>query len=151
MASTKSRELVALCGELAQWRKHGGGGRGKRIPEAVWQQAAAVARVDGVLATARATRLNLERLQACVTAAEATELPRGTQRRVSRRQGDDALAQSHAERRGPQFVSVELAPSARRPALTIELIGRSGERMRIESADGLDLADVVHSFWSRRA
>jgi hypothetical protein len=31
---------MTLCGQLVQWRKHGGGGRGKRIPEAVWQQAA---------------------------------------------------------------------------------------------------------------
>jgi hypothetical protein len=151
MASTRSRELAALCGQLAQWRKHGGGGRGKRIPDGVWQQAAAVARVDGVLATARATRLNLERLQACVAAAEATPALRGIARRQSGRQGDEALARSHAQPQGPQFVSVQLAPSARRPALTIELISRSGERMRIESADGLDVADVVHSFWSRRA
>jgi hypothetical protein len=150
MASTRSRELAALCGQLVQWRKHGGGGRGKRIPAAVWQQAAAVARVDGVLATARATRLNLERLQACAAAAEATPSPRGIARRRSGRQGDEALAKSHAQPHGPQFVSVQLAPSTRRPALTIELISRSGERMRIESADGLDLADVVHSFWSRR-
>jgi len=106
-----------------------------------------VARVDGVLATARATGLNLERLQACVTAAEATPLPR----RIARRQGNDALTKSHAQGDGPQFVSVQLAPSTRRPALTIELIRRSGERMRIESADGLDLTDVVHSFLSRRA
>ena len=118
MASTKSRELVALCEQLAQWRKHGGGGRGKRIPEAVWQQAAAVARVDGVLATARATRLNLERLQACVAAAEAAHVPSVTKQRRSSRRGDDALAQLH----GPQFVSVQLAPSTRRPALTIETI-----------------------------
>jgi hypothetical protein len=151
MASTKSRELVALCGELAQWRKHGGGGRGKRIPEAMWQQAAAVARVDGVLATARATRLNLERLQACVAASAAIPSPRGVARRQSGRQGNEALVKSHEQAHGPQFVSVQLAPSTRRPALTIELISRSGERMRIESADGLDLADVVHSFWSRRA
>jgi subtilisin-like proprotein convertase family protein len=45
---------------------------------------------------------------------------------------------------------VQLAPP-RRPALTIELISPSGERMRIESAEGLDLADVVYGFWSRRA
>jgi hypothetical protein len=149
MAATKSRELAALCGQLAQWRKHGGGGRGKRIPEGVWRQAAAVAQVDGVLATARATRLNLERLQACVAAAEAA--PRLTVRQPSGRQGGDAVAQDLAEQRPPQFVSVELAPPVRRPALTIELISRSGERMRIESAEGLDLADVVHGFWSRRA
>lgn len=150
MAATKSRELMALCGQLEQWRKYGGGGRGKRIPHALWQQAAAVARVDGVQATARATRLSLERLQACVTGAEVRQVPRDTAPRRSGRQSDD-VAQSHAPSRGPQFVSVQLAPSARRPALTIELISRSGERMRIESADGLDLADVVHGFWSRQS
>lgn len=151
MVATMSRELVALCGQLEQWRKCGGGGRGKRIPDAVWQQAAAVARVDGVQATARATRLSLERLQACVAAGEVAAVPRDTAPRRSSRQRDDVLAQSAAQSRGPQFVSVQLAPSARRPALTIELIGRGGERMRIESADGLDLADVVQNFWNRRS
>jgi hypothetical protein len=151
MASTRSRRLVALCGQLAQWRKHGGGGRGKRIPEAVWQQAAAVARVEGVLATARATRLNLERLQARVAAAEATPSPRGIAQRQSGRQGEETLAKSQAQPHGAQFVSVQLAPSTRRPALTLELIRPSGERMRIESAEGLELADVMHSFWSMRA
>jgi hypothetical protein len=65
MATTMSREAT-LCTQLAQWRKDRGGGRDKRIPEAVWQQAAAVARADGVHATARATRLNYERLNAKV-------------------------------------------------------------------------------------
>jgi hypothetical protein len=150
MAATKSRELVALCGQLAQWRKYGGGGRGKRIPAGLWQQAAAVARVEGVLATARATHLRVERLQAFVAAADPRVTRRRAQGRVVR-QGDEAVAGSPAEPRDPQFVSVQLASSSRRPALTIELISRSGERMRIESAEGLDLSDVVHDFWSRQS
>ena len=44
MAMTLSRALAALCTQLAKGRKDAGGGRGKRIPEAVWHQAAAVAR-----------------------------------------------------------------------------------------------------------
>lgn len=83
---------MALCEELSQWRKSGGGGRGKRIPEGVWQQAAAVARVDRVVSTARATGLRLERLQACVASAEAARERRVTRPRRSSRQGDDALA-----------------------------------------------------------
>ena len=101
----RSLESWSRCAE--SWRSGGSGGpgRGKRIPEAVWQQAAAVALVEGVLATARATHLNLERLQACVTPAEATPSPRG----IAPRQGNEALAKSHAQARGPQFVSVQLA------------------------------------------
>lgn len=98
---------VRTAGAVAQWRKHGRGGRGKRIPEAVCRQAAAVARVEGVLATARATGLSLERLQACVAAAEAAHVPSVSRQRRSSQRGDDALAQPH----GPQFVSVQLAAS----------------------------------------
>lgn len=161
MATTMSREMAALCTQVGQWRKDGGGGRGKRIPEAVWQQAAAVARVHGVHATARATRLNYERLKASVAesdvpSADSDPLPvlHGGSKRPSR-SGSEALAQSEKRRsaKSPraQFVSIQMAPMASRHAMTIELTSSSGERMRIESSDGLDLADVLRSFWSRRS
>jgi hypothetical protein len=49
-----------------------------------------------------------------------------------------------------QFVAVQMS-SSRRDSMTIELISRSGERMRIESTVALDLAGVVRSFWSTRS
>lgn len=158
MATTMSREMAALCTQLVQWRKDGGGGRGKRIPEAVWKQAAAVARVDGVHATARATRLNYERLKASVAATEVPrtdgELVAGFNLKSSRRSGSasEALAQNEKPLRpkGPSaFVSVQIPPLAPRHVLTIELTSRSGERMRIESSDALDLGEVVQSFLRR--
>jgi hypothetical protein len=159
MAKAKSQELAALCSQLAHWRRYGGGGRGKRIPAGFWQQAAAVARVEGVVQTARATQLNYDRLQACVAEAEGPVAQRQRQPRTeskrSRRSeearqtlvhSDRALAKAH----GAQFVSVQLAPVARSASISIELISRSGERMRIESTGALDLAGVVQSFWSSR-
>jgi hypothetical protein len=160
MTTTMSRELEALCTQLAQWRKDGGGGRGKRIPEAVWQQAAAVARVDGIHATARAGRLNVERLKAMVAAMSAPARAESEPAKVlsaphrpSPREGA-ALArgkkQPLAKPQGAQFVSVQMSPVAPRRAMTIELTSRSGDRMRIESTDAIDLAVVVQSFWSKQ-
>jgi hypothetical protein len=160
MATTMSRELAALCTQLVQWRKDGGGGRGKRIPEAVWQQAAAVARVDGIYATARAARLNYERLKASTgasdaarAAAEPVEVLDAGPHRSSRRD-NAALArgkkQALAKPRSAQFVSVQMAPVVPRRTMTIELTSHSGDRMRIESTDAIDMAVVVQSFWSKR-
>jgi hypothetical protein len=159
MATTMSRELAGLCTQLAQWRKDGGGGPGKRVPKAVWQQAAAVARADGVHATARATRLNYERLKASVAASEVpgaddpVQVLDADMKRPGRGDGE-ALAHSKKpsvrKSLSAQFVSVQMAPVAPRHAMTIELTSRSGERMRIESTEAIDLAVVVQSFWSRR-
>lgn len=160
MATTMSHELAALCTQLAQWRKDGGGGRGKRIPETMWQQAAAVARVDGIHATARAARLNYERLKASMAAsdfaraeAEPVEVLDAGLHRPSCR---DSAALARGKKRpsvkpqAAQFVSVQMSPVAPRRAMTIELTGRNGDRMRIESTDAIDLAVVVESFWSKR-
>lgn len=157
MATTKSREMAALCTQLAQWRQEGGGGRGKRIPTEVWQQAAAVARVDGVHATARATRLNYERLKASVASSEASGADGAPVQvlpstKPPRRRNGKALAHSKKQRPpSAQFVSVQMASVVPRHAMTIELTSGSGERMRIESSDALNLADVMQSFWSRRS
>jgi hypothetical protein len=161
MTTTMSRELAALCTQLAQWRKDGGGGRGKRIPEAVWQQAAAVARVDGIHATARAARLNFERLKASVTAVSApagaeAEPVKVLSARPHRPSHRDSAALARGKKRpsvkpqAAQFVSVQMSPVTPRRAMTIELTSRSGDRMRIESTDAIDLAVVVQSFWSKQ-
>ena len=148
MATTMSRELAALCTQLVQWRRDGGGGRGKRIPEAIWKQAAAVARADGVHATARATRLNYDRLKASVA---ASEVRRTDGEAVLNRGGDSGVhAPSKKSRvKSAQFVSVQIPPVTSRHAMTIEVTSRNGERMRIESSDALDLGDVLQSFLRR--
>jgi hypothetical protein len=52
-----SEDLTRLSEAVAKWRAERGG-RGKRIPEELWSEAARVARTDGVWLTAKATRLN---------------------------------------------------------------------------------------------
>lgn len=138
MTKTMSPELVALCDELKQWRQQGGG-RGKRVPSALWRQAATVAQADGAYQTARATRLNYDRLRALLAKSEAASSDRAPRSTSS---SADEPAPSAA-----QFVAVQMKPAPRAPLLTIELTRESGERMRIESANALDLASIVQAFW----
>ena len=63
MGRKNSRELMAVQRRVEAWRRRGGGGRGSRIPEELWNEAVEVAQVAGVHATARALRFNYERLK----------------------------------------------------------------------------------------
>jgi hypothetical protein len=133
MADDKSEELEALCAEVARWRAQTGGGRGHRIPRALWQQAIAVARVEGAYKTARATRLKAERLTALMDDA-------------------DMVSAEHAPARSDNapFVALQMmGPATRSHSVSVVLQGRHGEVMRIESAGGLDLPALVAAFWSR--
>ena len=58
MGRKNSRESMAVQRRVEAWRRRGGGGRGSRIPEELWNEA-----VAGVHATARALRFNYERLK----------------------------------------------------------------------------------------
>lgn len=65
-----------------------GWGRGSRIPAALWNDAAGVARVRGVYATARALRLNYEGLKTRLAAvadagASTSRAERGVRRAAS--------------------------------------------------------------------
>ena len=140
MRRTMSVELTTLCAQLHQWRQHGGG-RGKRVPAALWQQAVRVAQADGAYQTARATRLNYDRLRALLAKSEAA----GTDRRPR----SPAPKVKQPAPSAAQFVAVQMKTATCMPSLTIELIRESGERMRIESAGALDLAGVVQAFWRR--
>ena len=125
------------------------------MPEELWQQAIAMARTEGLAQTARATRLNYDRLKARMAqvdersgrAGRAT----GAKPNASRRSAP-AMTLVHRERattnsHGAQFVALQMAPTARNGSITIELCGRSGERMRIENATAVDLAGVVQAFY----
>lgn len=156
MTKTMSRELSALCSQVAQWREHDGGGRGKRIPEALWLQAKSVARVDGVYRTSRATRLNYDRLQARLYEAPRMRVRPGPEANEKSKDSQPVVrgrTRVHGEseagnRKSTQFVSLQVTPTAAHShALTIELYSRGGERMRIESAGAVDLTSVVQAFW----
>lgn len=62
LIAKRSGALVELRDRVQAWRRREGGGPGKRVPDELWEQAVRVARVAGLTATARATRLNYDRL-----------------------------------------------------------------------------------------
>jgi hypothetical protein len=155
MTTTMTAGLEGLCARVAQWRQQSGGGRGKRVPEVLWQQAIAVARTLGVAQTARATRLNSERLKArmaqvtesSVRASRATAAKPKASRRGAKGATLAARGPATTNGDGAQFVALQMAPTARGGSITIELCGRNGQRMRIDNATAVDLADVVQAFW----
>ena len=163
---TRSRELLELCARMSQWRKKDGGGRGSRITEELWQEALGAARIDGLYATAKAARLNYDRLKERSRAADKDKAPAAGvgekhHARVVRtsRKKQDLLAGTSGSRRidpahvgdqgGPRFVALQMAqlPTAR--LTTIELMGQNGDRMRVEVSGALDVVDLVQTLWSR--
>jgi hypothetical protein len=131
MRGRVSQELVAIRQRLEGWRKHHGG-RGLRIPEALWEEAVGVARAAGVDATARALRLNDERLR----------------QRLARGAGKGRLVGSPES----AFVELEMGPLGTGQAV-VELVGRGGEQMRIHitGPSPVDLVGLSQAFWSRRS
>ena len=139
MGLTKSGGLISLCKRVAEWRRVQGG-RGGRLPDALWIEAARVAEVAGVHATARAARLNYARLRARCDA-----------RGVGAGAGDEKViaARGHEGARGAEtggFVALEVGGLALRKQTTLELVRPSGERLRVEVGGEVDLAGVVAAF-----
>jgi len=143
---TMSPELTELRTRVLQWRKHDGGGRGTRIPEKLWQEAILVARIDGVYATAQATRLNYRRLkELCDEVAgrgkEPAQVPvRGQSKSPQVTQGGTGG--------GARFITVPMAAPRIGPHATIELVGRHGDRLRVEVTGELDLSGLMASLWN---
>ena len=174
--TTMTRELVELRARVEQWRREGGG-RGATMPEELWQEAVRVAGSSGVWATAHSTRLKYESLKARVGKAAASASPvrsaplaagrarvsAAERRAVSApRVGSRVEAPGEGDRgargrdergsrgEGARFVAVQVtAPAAGGRQTTIELVGRHGDRMRVDVAGGVDLVGLVQAFWSR--
>lgn len=135
-------ELVALQRQVQRWRQQRESTK-SRVPEAIWREAARVAGIEGVNATAQALRFNYYDLK----------------KRVQAVQHEAKLATKpveHAERMtDATFVQLEVGapPQAATGSgrVVVELTGPRGERMRIEASDGggLDMASMVQAFWSR--
>jgi len=127
MGRTTSRELVALRRRVEAWRRSSGG-RGSRIPEELWNKAVDVARVAGVYATARALRLNYERLKE--RTGQATGKPNGNASR---------------------FVALELPQLNGGAKLAVDLVGGDGEQVRIElsGASVMEVVALAEAFWKR--
>jgi hypothetical protein len=60
---TASEDLTRLTEAVAKWRAAGGGVRGSKIPDDLWNEAVRVARVDGVWRTAKALGFKYEGLK----------------------------------------------------------------------------------------
>ena len=119
--------LAATSEALASWRREFGG-RGRRIPEALWAEAAEVARSGGVVETARALHLDARRLAALVEPAAARE------------------PATFVELGGGEVVPVQ-------EPVVVEFIGREGDQIRVRVPRGggsaVDLAELARAFWSR--
>jgi hypothetical protein len=146
MSKTASRALIELCEGVRQWRKREGGGRGKRVPKALWEQAIVVARVEGVHSTARATRLNYDRLKQRISDADEAvrALGAGEAERATARAG----GQRTPEAAGARFIALQVAPGRAGHPTTIELVGHHGHQMRIEVQGEVDLSGLVQAFGS---
>jgi hypothetical protein len=105
------------------------------MPEELWEAAVAVARDEGLYATARRLRLNYQSLKA----------------RVDRRPAP--LDTASDETVAPSFI--ELAPMAPKglgaAASVIELSNGAGERLSIQLAAGaiVDVVGLAEIFWGR--
>lgn len=121
--------LAQTRARLARWRAEHGG-RGIRVPEAMWAEVVEIARVKGVETTARALRLDRARLAARMTAARAVA-------------GGEV---------GGGFVEIDAGRLGLSPRTVIRLEGPDGERLEVELGAGtrVDVAALVDAFWRRR-
>ena len=94
------------------------------MPAELWQEATEVARVEGVYAVSRTLRVDYNRLKSKVLSKDA--------------------APSRAASNGPDgaFVELEASQICGGCKTVIELVGRAGDRMRLEVA-GKPEVDVV--------
>lgn len=123
--------LAEVRDRLARWRaKHGG--RGIRIPEAMWAEVVEVAQVEGVEATARALQLDPARLAARMTGARTAS-------------GEMAAKASGG------FVELDAGRLGLSPRTVLRFQGKDGERLEVELAAGaaIDLATLAEAFWRR--
>ena len=123
--------LAQVRDRLARWRAERGG-RGIRVPEAMWAEVVEVARVEGVEATTRALHLDPARLAARMMAA-------GT-----------AAGKTPGEM-GGGFVELDAGRLGLSPRTVVRFHGRDGERIEVELAAGtvIDLVALGDAFWRR--
>lgn len=146
MRQVASQELNELRERVDAWRKE----QGKRtlIPDELWEAAVRVAKIDGVWATARATRFNCEKLGQLAALARRRERAEGKALAV--------VDRTRVKDRKPGTVGaafVELPVSAMgvlgaSGRTVIDLVGRHGDQMRVDMSGGVDLVGLVQAFWS---
>jgi hypothetical protein len=130
---TAQEQLGRVQRQLGQWRAQHGG-RGRRIPDALWAAAAAVASKEGVEATARA--LTVDRARLC-----------------RRMEGPPASAAATAKsplHSRARFVEVDAGRVFSRGQILVRLTNREGEQLEIGLDGGAaDAVAVASAFWDR--
>jgi hypothetical protein len=131
----RGKDLDTTREALASWRRSHGG-RGRPIPAALWSDAAGVARANGVAETARVLRLNPRKL-ASLAERRAESAPRSV---VEPTGFVELGGLGLGEPREPRTV-------------VLELVGREGDRVRVEVVGGagsaVALVALARAFWSR--
>jgi hypothetical protein len=129
------KDLETVRESLAVWRRSHGG-RGRPIPAALWSDAADVAHANGVAETARTLRIDPGRLAKLVE-SRAEGASRGV-----------AAPATFVELSG-----LGLGASHEAGKVVLELVGREGDRVRVEVVDdggrGVDVVALARAFWSR--
>src|SRR6516162_4935520 len=131
MERKRSREQESLRVRLEAWRR-ANGGRG-RIPEEFWKEAMAVAAADGVWSTAKALRVNHQRLRKRMDGA-ANQAGHRCKAAAELVDGGDSRALGPQAGQGQQarFVSLEMGVLGGGAKTVIELANRRGDRIRVE-------------------
>ena len=124
--------LARIRDRLTRWRERYGG-PGIPLPDELWAEAAEVARVEGVGATARALRVDRARL-----AARVDDDPAGA-----------ADADGEA---GERFVELDAGRLCLGSRTVLRFQGRDGERLEVELGPGtaVDVAALATAFWDRQ-
>ena len=156
----RSRQLGEALRCIDRWRRERASKR-EAIPEDVWNAAVDAAHIDGIWVTSHALRLEFNQLKARMAGATSG---RAATQAIAPSVGSTAPAAGSVRHsavvgkglRKPKFVEVMLdavrdagAVGAASTAV-IELMGRRGERMRIEVAGSntVDVLGLSQAFWS---
>ena len=157
-----SKDLAKLIDAVGKWRdEHGGGGRGKKVPEELWKEAVRVARTDGVWLTAKAARFNYQSLKQRIERGEGEDAPYertrtpGSERKRAKRT-TRARAGRGARLRATEFVEVSGAQLLGGPVVigaVVEVEDDGGGQMivRLPNAHVNDVARVIGALRGRGA
>jgi hypothetical protein len=127
--NSSSVSLTLMCQRLEAWRRHRHGRR--RIPEAFWTDAIALARTEGVSRVSRRLRLHYRRLKDRLDTASPSSTP------VSL----------------PTFVELAVPPTPNcRPECLVEMTHGTGVKMTIHLPAGSsgEVLALAEAFWRRR-
>lgn len=124
-----ANDMEPLRRQVEEWRSTRQ--RRERMPQALWEAAAELARQHGVNPVARALHLDFYRLQGRVQPG-------------SRKRATKATA--------PAFVQVQLPAPAHGLECTVELEDRRGAKMNLRLVGGgtAEVSALVQSFWRRQ-